>query len=152
MFENTDISVFVFQGVMLVAAAVAIVSQVDHLWVALADRLSSAGRGLAIRLGLAYPLDRKFRTGMLLGMFAIVIFTMMFLSVFGELFARQGPAADRRGARRLRRRASTPTPPTRCPATARGPSPTVEEAAAAGAIACPEFTSDVRARPLDRGR
>jgi putative ABC transport system permease protein len=90
-FENTDISVFVFQGIVLVAAAVAIVSQVDHLWVALADRLSSAGRGLSTRLGLAYPLDRKFRTGMLLGMYAIVIFTMMFLSVFGELFARQGP-------------------------------------------------------------
>jgi len=29
---------------------------------------------------------------MLLSMYAIVIFTMMFLSVFGELFARQGPA------------------------------------------------------------
>jgi putative ABC transport system permease protein len=90
-FANTDISVFVFQGIVLVSAAVAIVSQVDHLWVALADRLSSAGRGLSTRLGLAYPLDRKFRTGMLLGMYAIVIFTMMFLSVFGELFARQGP-------------------------------------------------------------
>jgi putative ABC transport system permease protein len=91
VFENTDISVFVFQGIVLVAGAVAIVSQVDHLWVALADRLSSAGRGLSTRLGLAYPLDRKFRTGMLLSMYAIVIFTMMFLSVFGELFERQGP-------------------------------------------------------------
>jgi putative ABC transport system permease protein len=90
-FENSDISVFVFQGIVLVAAAVTIVSQVDHLWVGMADRLSSAGRGLSTRLGLAYPLDRKFRTGMLLGMYAIVIFTMMFLSVFGELFARQGP-------------------------------------------------------------
>ncbi|MGH9118289.1 MAG: hypothetical protein ACRD0A_10560 [Acidimicrobiales bacterium] len=90
-FENTDTSVFVFQGIVLVAAAVVIVSRVDHLWIALADRLSSAGRGLSTRPGLAYPLDRKFRTGMLLSMFAIVIFTMMFLSVVGELFARQGP-------------------------------------------------------------
>lgn len=90
-FEGSDITVFVFQGIVLVAAAVAITSQIDHLWVGLADRLSSAGRGLSTRLGLAYPLDRKFRTGMLLGMYAIVIFTMTFMSVFNHMFAAQGP-------------------------------------------------------------
>jgi putative ABC transport system permease protein len=90
-FDDPEIFVFIFQGVILVAAAVAILSQADHLWVVLADRLSRSGQGLASRLGLAYPLDRKFRTGMLLSMFAIVIFTMMFLSVFGTLFARQAP-------------------------------------------------------------
>jgi putative ABC transport system permease protein len=90
-FEGSDIDVFVFQGVVLVAAAVAITSQVDHLWVGLVERLSSSGRGLATRLGLAYPLERKFRTGMLLGMFAIVIFTMTFMSTFSYLFSRQAP-------------------------------------------------------------
>ncbi|MGH9244136.1 MAG: FtsX-like permease family protein [Acidimicrobiales bacterium] len=91
VFKGSDMMVFVFQGIVLVAAAVAITSQVDHLWVGLADRLSTAGRGLSTRLGLAYPLDRKFRTGMLLGMYAIVIFTMTFMSVFNHLFAEQGP-------------------------------------------------------------
>jgi putative ABC transport system permease protein len=85
----SDIPVFVLMGVVLVGAAVAIVSSIDHLWVALANRLSGSGRGLSARLGLAYPLARKFRTGMLLGMYAIVIFTMTFISVFTGIFNSQ---------------------------------------------------------------
>ena len=42
--------------------------------------------------GLAYPLARKFRTGMLLGMYAIVIFTMTFMSAFIGIFADQAPS------------------------------------------------------------
>lgn len=90
-FESSGIEVFVAQGVVLVAAAVAISSSADHLWVALADRLSRSGRGLALRLGLAYPLDRKFRTGMLLGMYALVLFTITFLAVLSGIFGNQAP-------------------------------------------------------------
>lgn len=89
--RSTDIAVFVVMGVILVTAAVTIASQVDHLWVWLADRFSGAGRGLSARLGLAYPVARKFRTGMLLGMYAIVIFTMTFMSVFTGIFTAQAP-------------------------------------------------------------
>ena len=94
---DSDIPVFVLMGVLLVGAAVAITSQTDHLWVALNDqlaesrRLSRFGGGLSARLGLAYPLARKFRTGMLLGMYAIVIFTMTFMSAFIGIFADQAP-------------------------------------------------------------
>lgn len=88
---GSEISVFVLMGVLLVGAAVAISSQIDHLWVALNDRLSGVGGGLSARLGLAYPLARKFRTGMLLGMYAIVIFTMTFMSTFIEIFGAQAP-------------------------------------------------------------
>jgi putative ABC transport system permease protein len=89
---SPDIPVFVLMGVLLVGAAVAIASQVDRLWVRLNQHLSGVGGGLSARLGLAYPLARKFRTGMLLGMYAIVIFTMTFMSTFIGIFGAQAPA------------------------------------------------------------
>src|SRR5439155_26642636 len=91
VFNNVDIGAFVVQGVLLVAAAVTLVATNDEAFVAVADRLSGSPRALAARLGLAYPLARKFRTGMTLAMYAIVIFTLTFISVFSKLFADQGP-------------------------------------------------------------
>ncbi len=84
--RNSAIPVFVVQGVVLVGAAVTLLA-------ANGDQLGRLGHGrnLAARLGLAYPLSRPVRTGLLLGMYAIVIFTLTFLAVFSELFARQGP-------------------------------------------------------------
>jgi putative ABC transport system permease protein len=76
---------------VLVAAGVTILSQADRVWAALADAMAASGRGLAARLGLAYPLARKFRTSMLLAMFAIVIFTMTFISVLSGIFGAQAP-------------------------------------------------------------
>lgn len=89
---TSEIPVFVLMGVLLVSAAVAISAQVDRFWVALNARLHGIGGGLSARLGLAYPLARKFRTGMLLGMYAIVIFTMTFMSSFIGMFAAQAPS------------------------------------------------------------
>jgi putative ABC transport system permease protein len=88
---TSEIGVFVVMGVLLVTSAVAITSQIDHLWVAVNDHLTGFGGGLSARLGLAYPLARKFRTGMLLGMYAIVIFTMTFMSSFIQMFGSQAP-------------------------------------------------------------
>jgi putative ABC transport system permease protein len=88
---QAGIDVFVVQGIVLVTAGVAILAQADRLWAALATRLSSNGGGLAARLGLAYPLARKFRTSLLLGMYSIVLFTMAFISVLSGIFANQAP-------------------------------------------------------------
>jgi putative ABC transport system permease protein len=71
--NSATISVFVVQGVVLVLAAVLIASTV-------ADRIRV--RSVVGRLGLAYPLARRVRTGLLLGMYALVVFTMVFLSTF----------------------------------------------------------------------
>jgi len=87
--ENAEIPVFVVQGVVMVAAAVAILAQLDGMWTLLSSVLMRTSGGLPARLGLAYPLARKFRTGMLLGMFALVMFTLTFMAVFSGIFAAQ---------------------------------------------------------------
>ncbi len=89
--DGADIALFVVQGVLLVAAAVTLVTVNDEAFGQLAERLSVAGRGLSMRLGLAYPLARRFRTALLLGMYALVIFTLTFMAVFSRLFAEQAP-------------------------------------------------------------
>ncbi len=88
---EVGIETFVVQGVLLVGAAVAILSSADGFWKGMARLLARSGAGLSPRLGLAYPLARKFRTGMLLGMYSLVIFTMTFLSVFSALLGDQAP-------------------------------------------------------------
>lgn len=88
---GAEISVFVVQGVILVGAGVTLFAQADRLWAGLAKALAAGGGGLATRLGLAYPLARIFRTSLLLAMFALVIFTMTFISVVSGIFGNQVP-------------------------------------------------------------
>lgn len=87
--RGAGIPVFVAQGALLVAAAVTILSRTGPAWTRLSDVAGRSGRGLAMRLGLAYPLARKFRTSLLLGMYALVMFTLTFLAVFSGIFASQ---------------------------------------------------------------
>ena len=46
-------------------------------------------RQLSLRLGMSYPLTQRFRTGLTLGMYALVIFTMTFIAVLTEVFGGQ---------------------------------------------------------------
>ncbi len=94
-FETADIPTFVVQGVILVAAAVALLATNADLLIKSTSILSVSGRTLAARLAFAYPLARRFRTSMLLGMYAIVIFTITFISVFSNLFSQQSPRVAR---------------------------------------------------------
>ncbi len=87
---QADLPVFVAQGVALTAGAVALVSTLDLVWSRVVDMLSSGRRGLAARLGIAYPLARRFRTSMLLSMFSLVIFTMTFIAAMATMFDAQG--------------------------------------------------------------
>ncbi len=97
--ESVPIPVFVVQGIVLVIAAVVAATSADHLWVAVVERLSRAGRGLAARLGLAYPLARPARTAMLLATYALVVFTLSFLAIYGKIFGAQvGTFADQQRA------------------------------------------------------
>lgn len=77
-FVHANPGVYVLQGVQLTAFAVAFISSNQ-------DRIGGAlrlfGRGkwtTSIRLGLAYPLARRGRTGLLLAMYALVIFVLTF--------------------------------------------------------------------------
>ncbi|HEX2273608.1 MAG TPA: FtsX-like permease family protein [Acidimicrobiales bacterium] len=91
VFEGSDIPTFVVQGVILVAAAVTLgAANADAIGRVL-TRFAGSGRSLAARLAFAYPMARRFRTSMLLGMYALVIFVLTFLAVFTELFNAQAP-------------------------------------------------------------
>ncbi|MHB8670583.1 MAG: ABC transporter permease [Acidimicrobiales bacterium] len=91
VFHDFDVAGFVVQGVVLVTSAVVVVTFNDEVFVRIAGRLSGSGRALAARLGMAYPLARRFRTGMTLAMYALVIFTLTFITIFSRLFAGQAP-------------------------------------------------------------
>ncbi len=97
--QDASEQTFLIQGVLMVGAAVLILVQIDHFWVSLARRLADRGGGLASRLALAYPLARRVRTGLLLAMFAMVLFVMTFLSVFdGILRSQAGDFAEQQRA------------------------------------------------------
>ncbi len=85
--REAEISVFVVQGVVLVAGAVTVSASAAVLWSRAVDLMSRAGSGLSSRLGLVYPLARKGRTGLLLGMFSLVVFTITFLAVFAQILS-----------------------------------------------------------------
>jgi putative ABC transport system permease protein len=86
-FANADIPLFVVQGVILTAAAVAMVTQNQDV---IGRTLRRFSRGsLAVRLGLANPLARSFRTGLILASYSLVVFTLTFITVFSSLFQGQ---------------------------------------------------------------
>ncbi|MDP8954471.1 MAG: FtsX-like permease family protein, partial [Actinomycetota bacterium] len=87
-FEGVEIPIFVVQGVVLTAAAVALATRNQEAVGAVVRRLGG-GRSMAVRLGLAYPLARRFRTGMILAMYSLVVFTLVFIVVLSNLFSSQ---------------------------------------------------------------
>ena len=93
-----DMMVFVVQGLVLTAGAVSLASSIDRVWAFAIDRLARGGRGLAPRLGIAYPLARRFRTSMLLGMFSLVIFTVTIMTVMSASIAGNTDATVQRVA------------------------------------------------------
>jgi putative ABC transport system permease protein len=88
-FKDAEIPVFVVQGVISTGAAVALVSRNQDVVGAALRRLGGGARSTALRLGLAYPLARRFRTAMILTMYALVVFTLTFITTFSHLFSGQ---------------------------------------------------------------
>jgi putative ABC transport system permease protein len=76
--------VWVTQGVTLTGAAVVLVA-VQQERVAAAIRRVAPGRGLALRLGLAYPLARRSRTGLTVAMYALVVFILTFITTLSAM-------------------------------------------------------------------
>lgn len=82
-----DIQTFLVQGLTMCTAAVALL-MVHHK--ALGHWLSErSGGSVPVRVGLAYPVAKGFRTAMSLGMFAIVILTIVYLSFISLMFNNQ---------------------------------------------------------------
>lgn len=89
-FADVGFETFLVQGLVLVAAGVALASQADRVWSWVADRVSDRG-GLSVRLALAYPLARRGRTAILLAMFSLVVFTLTLMSVVNESDSARAP-------------------------------------------------------------
>jgi putative ABC transport system permease protein len=113
-FARPGIEVFFVQGMVLVFTAVALVIVNDDQFHRLSDRMARSGRGVAARLGLANPLAKRFRTALLLGMYALIIFVLVFMTVFAAVFESQAPqlANDARAGFDLRVDSNTASPVT----------------------------------------
>jgi putative ABC transport system permease protein len=79
---------FVLAGVMMVAGAVWTIIYNSDLLLGLVNRLLSGFSNLlpVVRTAIAYPMSNKFRTGLTLAMFALIVFTLVFMSVFVHIF------------------------------------------------------------------
>ncbi|HVD16625.1 MAG TPA: FtsX-like permease family protein [Actinomycetota bacterium] len=89
VFDDGSTATFVVLGSVLVFSAVVLVSQNQELLTRplrpLVARPSLAG--LATRLGVAYPVARRFRTGAILIMYGLVVFTLVLLTVLGNVIS-----------------------------------------------------------------
>jgi putative ABC transport system permease protein len=85
--EGASIMMYVAQGMVMTAGGVAFVTLQQ-------DRLTGAlrrfgGRLLALRLGLAYPLARRGRTGLTVSMYALVVFILTFITAISFMIDKQ---------------------------------------------------------------
>jgi putative ABC transport system permease protein len=88
--EGASVGIYVVQGVLLTACAVVVaVLQQERIGGALRR---TGVRSLAVRLGLAYPLARRGRTGLTVAMYALVVFILTFITTISHMIDVQ--AAD----------------------------------------------------------
>jgi putative ABC transport system permease protein len=94
VFDDGSTATFIVLGVVLTFSAVLLVSQNQELLLRplrpLLRRPSDSG--LATRLAVAYPVARRFRTGAILIMYGLVVFTLVLITVFGNVI---GSTVDR---------------------------------------------------------
>jgi putative ABC transport system permease protein len=81
---DANAEMFVLAGVMMVAGAVWTIIYNSDVLLGLVNRiLSPFGKLLpVVRTAIAYPMNAKFRTGLTIAMFALVIFMLVFMSIF----------------------------------------------------------------------
>lgn len=113
-FRDADVVTFVVQGVMLTAAAVALAARNQDVLGSALARLRGRTPSTAVRLGLAYPLARRLRTSLLLAMYALVMFTLTFVTIISHVFSTQVDDLARRtgGGFDLRMETSASNPVT----------------------------------------
>jgi len=88
-FRDAAIAVFLIQGIVLVASAVALLSQNQVAIGAAVRAVSGGSQRMALRLGLAYPLARTLRTSMTLAMYALVVYVLATITIFSSIFGSQ---------------------------------------------------------------
>jgi putative ABC transport system permease protein len=87
IFDDGSTATYIVLGVVLTFSAVLLVSQNQELPLRLAGPLAAraSASGLAARLAVAYPVARRFRTGAILIMYGLVVFTLVLITVLGSV-------------------------------------------------------------------
>lgn len=82
VYDSASTAVYVIVGVLLTFSAVGLVNSNQEVVLAPLRPLVQrpTRNGLSVRLGLAYPLARRFRTGSTLIMYSIVVFTLVLIT------------------------------------------------------------------------
>lgn len=91
-FREGEVIVFVVQGLVITAAAVVVAAHNQGAIGRLVRRAAGGTGNLTARLGLAYPLARPFRTTMTLTMYALIIFTIVLVSLLAQVLGGQTDA------------------------------------------------------------
>ncbi len=77
---------FIIAGVLLVAGGVLIVMANSETLLKLGPRLTREGKNLpVVKAAIAYPMAKRFRTGVILAMFALIMFTITVMSMVMSL-------------------------------------------------------------------
>ena len=99
MFDDGSTTTFIVLGSLLTFSAVLLVSQNQQLLMRPLRPLIARPTlgGLATRLAVAYPIARRFRTGAILIMYGLVVFTLVLITVIGNLIS-AGTDAEVRNA------------------------------------------------------
>jgi putative ABC transport system permease protein len=82
LYDSSSTATYVALGTLLALSAVVLVVENQQLLLWPLRRLaaSSTERGLAVRLAIAYPLAKRFRTGATLAMYALVVLVLILLT------------------------------------------------------------------------
>lgn len=84
--SGTQIEAFIVVGVFLVAGGVLLVMANSEVLLKLGTKATRRQRNVpVVKAAIAYPLAKKFRTGVVLAMFALIMFTITVMSMFMAL-------------------------------------------------------------------
>jgi putative ABC transport system permease protein len=99
VFDDGSTTTFIVLGSLLTFSAVLLLSQNQQLLLGPLRPLIARPTlgGLATRLAVAYPIARRFRTGAILIMYGLVVFTLVLITVIGNLIS-AGTDAEVRNA------------------------------------------------------
>jgi putative ABC transport system permease protein len=90
--EGASILMYVAQGILMTAAGVSLATLQLDRFARLLRRFGK--RALAFRLGLAYPLARRGRTGLTVAMYALVVFILTFITAISYMIDQQVDSAS----------------------------------------------------------
>jgi putative ABC transport system permease protein len=90
--EGASIMMYVAQGMVMTTGGVALVTLQQDRLVGMLRRFGR--RALAFRLGLAYPLARRGRTGLTVAMYALVVFILTFITAISYMIDQQVETAS----------------------------------------------------------